>query len=81
MVKRKSPARRALPWKRIAGYSSEQETAAALRVTIRTLRKWRQRGMGPPWTKLGRRVIYGDESRATWLKNQETQPVRQQAAA
>jgi hypothetical protein len=79
MVKRK--VRRALPWKRIAGYSSEQETAAALCVTIRTLRKWRQRGMGPPWVKVGRRVVYSDDSRTTWLKGQEVRPVRQQVAA
>jgi hypothetical protein len=77
MVKRQ--VRRALPWRRIAGYSSESETAKALCVTIRTLRKWRQRGMGPPWVKIGRRVVYSNESRAAWLKGNEVRPVRMEA--
>jgi hypothetical protein len=75
MVKRQVK-RRAMPWQRIAGYSSEPETAKALSVSLRTLRKWRQRAMGPPWVKVGRRVVYSDESRAAWLKGQEVQPVR-----
>ena len=67
---------RPLPWRRIAGYSSEDETAKALSVTLRTLRKWRQRGKGPPWVKVGRRIVYSDESCMAWLKGQEVRPVR-----
>jgi hypothetical protein len=77
-------SRRALRWKRkriaVAGYSSEVKTAEELGVAVRTLRAWRQRGMGPPWAKVGRQVIYGDESRMTWLRGQEVQPVRQAEA-
>jgi hypothetical protein len=62
-------------------YPSEADTADELGVTIRTLRKWRQRGVGPAWAKVGRQIIYGDESRMTWLKGQEKQPVRQQDQA
>ena len=64
----------------VAGYSSEAETAEQLNVAIRTLRSWRQRGVGPPWAKVGRQVIYGDESRMAWVKGQEVQPVRIPAA-
>ena len=81
------PKRLAKRWKRkrkrilIPGYSSEADTADELGVTIRTLRKWRQRGVGPSWAKVGRQIIYGNESRMTWLKGQEKQPVRQSAEA
>jgi hypothetical protein len=34
--------------KRIPGYTPETETAEALNVSVRTLRKWRQEGLGPP---------------------------------
>ena len=81
------PKRLAKRWKRkrkrilIPGYSSEADTADELGVTIRTLRKWRQRQVGPAWAKVGRQIIYGNESRAAWLKGQEKQPVRQSAEA
>ena len=65
----------------VAGYSSEADTADELNVTIRTLRKWRQRRVGPAWVKVGRQVIYSIESRMSWLKDQEVRPVRQEAAA
>jgi hypothetical protein len=70
--------RRVRRWKRkrIAGYSFETETAQQLNLSIRTLRKWRQLGIGPPWVKVGRQVVYSDESRVTWLKGQEVQPVK-----
>jgi hypothetical protein len=64
----------------VAGYSSEAETAEQLNVAIRTLRSWRKRGVGPAWTKVGRQIIYGDLSRMAWLRSQEVQPVRADAA-
>ena len=60
----------------VAGYTSEAETAEQLNVAIRTLRHWRQHGMGPPWAKVGRQVVYSDESRMAWLRGQEVRPVR-----
>jgi helix-turn-helix protein len=62
--------------KRLAGYSTESETAEELNVAVRTLRKWRAAGEGPPWTTVGRQIFYGDESSAAWLKSQEVRPVR-----
>jgi hypothetical protein len=61
-----------------AGYSSEAQQAAKLGKTIRTLRLWRQKRTGPPWTLCGNTVLYRDESTDVWLKSQEQQPVRSQ---
>jgi hypothetical protein len=62
--------------KRIPGYTPEPETADELNVSVRTLRKWRQLRIGPPYIEVGRQIHYGDESRAAWLKSREVQPVR-----
>jgi hypothetical protein len=70
------------PWlkrKRIAhipGYTHESETAEQLGVAVRTLRKWRQLGLGPAFTKFGKQIFYRDEARSSWLHSQEQQPVR-----
>jgi hypothetical protein len=49
--------------KRIPGYTPELETAEELNVSVRTLRKWRQLRIGPPYIEVGRQIHYGDESR------------------
>ena len=69
---------RAPRWKprRIPGYTPEHETAEELNVSVRTLRKWRQQGIGPAYIEVARQFHYGDESRAAWLKSLEVQPVR-----
>jgi hypothetical protein len=72
-VKQRAPQ---LKPKRIPGYTPEPETAEELNVSVRTLRKWRQLRIGPPYVTVGRQIHYGDESRAAWLKNREVQPVR-----
>ena len=64
---------------RIPGYTPERETAEELNVAVRTLRKWRQLKIGPPWTAVGRQIFYGDESRARWLKSREFQPIGEAA--
>jgi hypothetical protein len=60
----------------IPGHTNEAETAEELGVSIRTLRKWRQLRIGPPWTAVGRQIHYSNESRAAWLKSREVQPAR-----
>ncbi|MFY9835115.1 MAG: hypothetical protein WAK55_01340 [Xanthobacteraceae bacterium] len=60
----------------IPGYTNEADTAEQLGVAIRTLRKWRQLGLGPAFTKFGKQIFYRDESRVSWLRSQEAQPVR-----
>jgi hypothetical protein len=61
------------------GYTPERETAEELNVAVRTLRKWRQLQIGPPWTTVGRQIFYGDEDRAAWLKSRRVQPIREVA--
>ena len=74
------PAPRWKP-KCIPGYSPERETAEELNVSVRTLRKWRQLRIGPPYIEVGRQIHYGDESRAAWLRSREVQPVRSEGGA
>ena len=65
----------------IPGHTNEFEAAAELGVSSRTLRKWSQLRVGPPWTVVGRQIHYSDASRASWLKSCEVQPVQTEAAA
>jgi hypothetical protein len=60
----------------IAGYTSEAALAEQLGLTMRTLRKWRATGIGPPYTKIARFCYYSDQSWMLWLKNREIMPVR-----
>jgi hypothetical protein len=62
--------------KHILGYTPEDETADALNVSVRTLRKWRREGIGPSYIKFGRQIHYPVEGRVSWLKSIETRPVR-----
>ena len=74
----KQQAKRHAPrWKlnHIPGYTPEAETAEELNVSLRTLRKWRQLRVGPPYIKVGRQVHYSDEGRTAWLKANEVQPI------
>ena len=65
----------------LAGYLTEDQQAAALGVVTRTLRSWRQRGEGPPYVRVGRRVFYRIDGSAAWLKANEQAPVRSGRAA
>jgi hypothetical protein len=65
----------------LADYLTEDEQAAALGLTVRTLRSWRQRGEGPPFVKVGKRVFYPIAGNAAWLKANEQAPVRSGRAA
>jgi hypothetical protein len=37
------------------------------RVSLRTLRRWRQEGSGPAYVKVGRKVMYRPSDVQTWL--------------
>jgi hypothetical protein len=46
----------------MTSYHDEAGTARKLRVSRRTLQRWRTMGCGPPFTRVGpRRIIYDDE--------------------
>lgn len=74
---------RAPRWKRkrIPGHTPEFETAEELNVSVRTLRKWRQLRIGPPYIQVGRQVHYPDEQRSAWLRSCVIEPVRSGRAA
>ena len=61
----------------IPGYRTEAEQATRLGKTIRTLRSWRKRGIGPTWTKAGKTVVYPENSDRDWLRSNEQTPVRE----
>jgi hypothetical protein len=45
-------------------------------ITKRTLRKWRQRRVGPPWTRAGKSILYHDDGCCEWLSAGLQYPVR-----
>lgn len=47
------------------------EVSARLGVPVNTLRYWRGRQYGPPWYRLGRRVVYDPVELAQWLTQQK----------
>jgi len=44
--------------------------AAELKVGMRTLKRWRRTGTGPPFVRLGRTVRYRRSDVDAWLKQQ-----------
>jgi DNA-binding transcriptional MerR regulator len=62
--------------KLLEGYVPEVDAAAELNITVRTLQVWRQRRIGPSWTKVGSKVYYSRDAFTDWLKRQEQKPVR-----
>jgi hypothetical protein len=60
----------------LAGYLGEDELAALRELRKRTLRLERQRGDGPPFSKIGNRILYPADAFRAWIKSRESQPVR-----
>jgi hypothetical protein len=58
------------------GYRTEEQQAALLGKTVRTLRTWRKARIGPAWTRTGKDVLYNDDWTAAWLLAQKQEPVR-----
>lgn len=48
------------------------ELSEYLRVPIRTLEGWRQRGGGPPFSRLGNHVRYSEEDVLEWLASRDS---------
>jgi hypothetical protein len=49
------------------GWVTEHELAAELNRNIRTLQRWRDRRIGPPFAMMGDRPIYNVENVRRWL--------------
>ncbi len=58
------------------GYLHSEALAAQLGIGLRTLYRWQARGIGPPKTKIGGKVLYHAEAVRRWLKANESGPVR-----
>ncbi len=52
----------------LADFMTADEAAGALGVHVKTLQTWRRDKQGPPYTKLGRRVLYQRSVVAQWLR-------------
>ena len=60
---------------------SEDEAAAALGKSVRTLRKWRYQRIGPPYTLFGKTIKYRGSTLVEHYKQSEITPVRSLAEA
>ena len=57
-------------------WMSEAEAAAEIRKTVRTLREWRKRRIGPPYAFFGRTVRYHRPTLAEHFKASQIKPAR-----
>ncbi|NWM00837.1 helix-turn-helix domain-containing protein [Klebsiella pneumoniae] len=54
---------------------TQREAAAYLRHSERSLIRWRNARIGPPWVKAGGRVLYRRTDLDWWLERQTVEPV------
>ncbi len=50
-------------------YLTQYEAADALGVKASTLKRWKREGYGPPWTRIGRRVVYIPADVQEWIQS------------
>jgi DNA-binding transcriptional MerR regulator len=62
----------------LSSYFTQEEAATELKVSPRTIDRWRRLGEGPPITKIGRRVFYRRASLHEWARAREQQSSEQQ---
>lgn len=60
----------------LSGYIDTKELAESLGVHPTTLIKWRAARRGPPFTRLGQRVLYNVDKFRVWLDQQERRSIR-----
>jgi excisionase family DNA binding protein len=65
----------------LADYLTREELAKELRVTPRTINRWRDMPDGIPCTEIGGRVLYRRAAIEQWLKAHERQPNPRRKAA
>ncbi|UYQ72875.1 helix-turn-helix domain-containing protein [Pelagibacterium flavum] len=59
----------------LIGYVTTEELASSLGVHPTTLAKWRTARKGPPFARMGHRVLYNVDRFKQWLAEQEIQPI------
>ena len=55
----------------LTGFLTKQQLAGELGCEVRTLDRWDALGIGPPRTKIGRKILYRRSSIQKWLTAQE----------
>lgn len=61
------------------GFLTTEELAEEIGVHRTTLAKWRMERRGPPFTRLGNRILYNIESFQRWLASGEVSPIPERA--
>jgi hypothetical protein len=56
----------------LSGLFTRQQLAVALGFTCDTLCRWEARQIGPPCTRIGRRVFYRRDAVEAWILEQES---------
>jgi hypothetical protein len=54
----------------LAGYMTPEELAAELDMAMMTLALWRMRQKGPPYVKVGRKILYSRTTVKDWIAGQ-----------
>jgi hypothetical protein len=58
----------------LAGYMTIEELAAELDMAMITLATWRMRQKGPPYVKVGRKILYSRTTVKDWIASQVHTP-------
>ena len=65
----------------LSDWISEEEAAAAVDKTVRTLRDWRKRREGPPYARFGRTIRYHQASFIRHFEASQIMPARKSRRA
>jgi hypothetical protein len=60
----------------LAGYMTPEELAAELDMAVITLALWRMRQKGPPYIKVGRKILYSRTTVKDWIASQVRKPLQ-----
>ncbi|SLN77381.1 helix-turn-helix transcriptional regulator [Oceanibacterium hippocampi] len=59
----------------LSDYLSREELAEELGVTVRTIANWQHFRVGPPFCRVGQRVLFLRADVADWIKSTKTEPL------
>ncbi|SDX72544.1 helix-turn-helix transcriptional regulator [Roseicitreum antarcticum] len=72
-----APATQDQPLNLLADWISREQLAGELGIACDTLARWEARQLGPPCTRIGRKVLYRRTTVENWINAQEqTRPAR-----